>query len=84
MYTTNDIPGNTRKIKVLEIRVGQPAVSHHSALSNLSDAAEDLRPDAIIGIAFTIFQAPVSHGRSVMSEPEFVAYGTCVRYETHA
>ena len=82
MYTTDHVPGDQRMVKPQGIRAGQPGTSHQIALRNLGAAVEDLHPDAVVGVGFTAIRAEVGHGRSVTSEVEYIAYGTCVRYES--
>ncbi|WP_433464021.1 hypothetical protein [Spirillospora sp. CA-128828] len=81
MYTTDFIPGDQHKVQAEQIRVGSPGTSPETALENLATAVQDLHPDAVVGVGFTAIPQATSHGRGVVTEVAFVAYGTCVRYE---
>ncbi|WP_396451173.1 hypothetical protein [Actinomadura sp.] len=81
MYTTDFIPGDQRRVEAEQIRVGESGASAEIALENLAAAVQDLHPDAVVGVGFTAVPRVTSHGRGVVTEVGYVAYGTCVRYE---
>nr|BFE37472.1 hypothetical protein GCM10010200_097230 [Actinomadura rugatobispora] len=82
MYTTDYIPGDQRRIRAQQIRVGRPGATSEIALQHLAAAVGDLHPDAVVGVGFTAIPQATSHGRAVMTDVAYVAYGTCVRYES--
>ncbi|MEU6753635.1 hypothetical protein ACQPZ8_34295 [Actinomadura nitritigenes] len=89
MYTTDRIPDDQEGVTTLGIRAGQPASSPESAFTNLERASADLRPDAVMGVC--LLAVPNVVGRTdftttdvmrIHTETQYIAYGTCVRFET--
>ncbi|MEO3826358.1 hypothetical protein [Actinomadura sp. B10D3] len=80
MCTTDFIPGDQRKVEAEQIRAGRPGANSEIALENLAAAVQDLHPDAVVGVGFTAIPQVASHGRGVVTDVAYVAYGTCVRY----